>query len=433
MNPMPKYIALLLILSGTFISGHAQVKNIKLGEMTESNRGGEPSIAINPRDPKIIVAASAPGNVYRTADGGATWEKSTLTSSFGVCGHPVVVADRKGTFYYFYSSDPTGEGRKNEKSLDQIVCHSSGDGGKTWDEGTAIGYNAPKDQDNPRVTIDEKGNLYVTWTQFDQYASTDPNCLSSIMLSRSSNGKRWSKPVQISQTPGNCAGDDQTAMGAVPAVTYDGKAFVAWANQSKIFLDRSFDGNVWLSNDIGVINQPGGWDLKVPGLDRCNGLPVLMADRSKINFHGCLYLVWADQRKGADDTDIWFVRSTNQGDYWSSPLKVNNDEGGKHQYLPWLTIDQVTGYLYVLYYDRREYDDNQTDVYLAYSMDGGASFKNVKISESPFMPSDTVPSGDYINVSAHKGVIAPVWTRMDDGKISVWTAVIRQEDLAKTK
>jgi hypothetical protein len=84
-----------------------------------------------------------------------------------------------------------------------------------------------------------------------------------------------------------------------------------------------------------------------------------------------------------------------------------------------------------VYYDRRAYDDLQTDVYLAYSMDGGGTFKETKISESPFIPTDTKFFGDYTNIAAHKGVIAPIWTRMDDGRTSVYTAVIKEEELVK--
>jgi hypothetical protein len=84
-----------------------------------------------------------------------------------------------------------------------------------------------------------------------------------------------------------------------------------------------------------------------------------------------------------------------------------------------------------MYYDRRAYDDNRTDVYLAYSMDGGASFKNVRISESPFIPAEGVFFGEYNNISAHKGIITPIWTRVDEGKTSVWTTVIKHEDLSK--
>ena len=101
-----------------------------------------------------------------------------------------------------------------------------------------------------------------------------------------------------------------------------------------------------------------------------------------------------------------------------------------HQFLPWMTIDQSTGYIYIVYYDRRNYNDNQTDVYLAYSSDG-SNYQEVKISESPFVPTEDTFFGDYTNISAHNGIIAPIWTRMDEGKTSIWTTIIRQEDLIK--
>jgi hypothetical protein len=86
-----------------------------------------------------------------------------------------------------------------------------------------------------------------------------------------------------------------------------------------------------------------------------------------------------------------------------------------------------------VYYDRRSYDDKRTDVYLAWSTNGGKSFYNTKISETPFIPEEASFFGDYTNITAANGVIVPVWARMDDGKTSVWTAVIKHEDLAKTQ
>lgn len=414
----------------------AQFKNIMLDEQSGSNAFVcEPTIAINPRYPNNIVAGSVLNNVYVTKDGGLTWKKNQLESPFGVYGDPAIIADSKGVFYYFHLSDPTaGKGGYDSEKLDRIVVQQSEDGGETWTAGESIGLNHPKDQDKEWATTDGKGNLYVSWTQFDKYGDPDSACHSNILFSMSKNGKKWTEPVVISQLPGNCIDDDNTAEGAVPAVSFDGKVFVAWANQGKIYLDRSFDGgNLWLNNDIVVTDQKGGWDMEIPGHDRCNGMPILMTDKSKGSLRGSLYLVWADQSKGADDTDIWFVRSHNYGDNWATPQKINNDGAGKHQYLPWMTIDQTSGYIYIVYYDRRDYDDNQTDVYLAYSTNGGAAFKNVKISEKPFIPQDNQFFGDYNNISAHKGIIAPVWTRMDEGKTSVWTTIIKHEDLVKIK
>lgn len=414
----------------------AQFVNIMLDQQTADHPYVcEPAVAINPKDVNNIVAASVLNNLYVTKDGGAAWQKIDVKSPYGVYGDPALVTDRKGNFYFFHLSDPThGTGGYESEKLDRIVVQISTDGGYTWSEGESIGLNHPKDQDKEWAVVDQKGNLYVTWTQFDEYGSGDPNCLTNILFSKSGNGKKWSAPVQISQTPGNCLDSDHTTEGAVPAVSFDGKVFVAWANQEKIFFDRSFNGGeTWLRNDLAIADQPGGWDINIPGHDRCNGMPVTVVNNSKTNVRGHVYVLWADQRNGAEDTDIWFIRSANNGDNWTTPLRVNNDGKGKHNYLPWMAVDDVTGYIYVVFYDRRNYDDLQTDVYLAWSADGGGSFENVKISEAPFTPSEESFFGDYTNITAHKGVIVPVWARMDDGRTSVWTSIIRHEDLVKEK
>jgi hypothetical protein len=433
---MYRFLTTSLLIVTVFQNSFCQFRNIQLDAAgPEKPYICEPSIAINPKNPKNIVAASVLNNIYVTIDSGRTWKHVKVESPWGVYGDPSVIADHKGKFYFFHLSDPThGKGDYNSEKLDRIIVQESSDGGLTWTEGESIGFNHPKDQDKQWPVVDSRGNLYVTWTQFDTYGNPDPNCQSNILFSKSKNGDKWSTPVQVSQTPGNCVDDDDTAEGAVPAITLGGKIFVAWANQKKIFLDRSYDGgNTWLSNDLAIAEQPGGWDLKIPGHDRCNGMPVLIADNGKTPWNGFLYLVWADQRNGDDDTDIWFMRSHNGGDNWTPALRINDDGPGRHQYLPWMTIDQVTGYIYIVFYDRRDHEGLETDVYLAFSHDGGSSFKNVKISESPFTPSDTAFFGDYNNISAHKGMIAPIWTRMDNGMTSVWTSVILQDQLFKPK
>lgn len=127
------------------------------------------------------------------------------------------------------------------------------------------------------------------------------------------------------------------------------------------------------------------------------------------------------------------IKSPNRGDNWSEPVKVATDTNNRHQFMPWVAVDQTTGILYVLYYDRRNYPENdlQTDVYLAWSIDGGSKFSEVKISETPFTPDPTKFFGDYTNLTAFNGTIAAVWTRMDEGKTSVMATVIQQEELLK--
>lgn len=416
------------------VDAFAQIKNIKLAEQVDGVYPPlEPSIAVSRKDPNIIVAGVVLNRAIHTSDGGVTWNETLLESPYGVYGDPTVISDHKGNFYFLHLADPSGQGRSNEAWLDRIVSQKSDDGGKTWDTGSFFGNNPPKDQDKQWATVHPKKEIiYATWTQFDTYGMKEVGCQSNILFTMSSGGKKWDKPIQINQTPGDCIDDDNTAEGAVPAVAMDGRIFIAWANQGYIYLDRSYDGGkTWLNSDLAIVKQVGGWSMKIPGLRRCNGMPVLMVDTSPSRYQSSLYLVYADQSKGENDTDIWFVRSTNRGDNWAPALRINKDAPGKHQFLPWMTIDQTTGYIYIVYYDRRDYDDLHTDVYLAYSTDGGNTFTEKKISESPFIPDDSKFFGDYNNVSAHGGTIAPIWTRMDNGRTSVWTAVIKHADLEK--
>jgi hypothetical protein len=419
------FLAVQVVCSG-------QYKNHLLDERGSGIEACEPAIIINPKDPLNIVVATSPDRIFVTSDGGNKWLKTKIISPFGVFGNPVLIADSKGTIYLIHRSDVSGEGVNNPRSMEVLVCHGSIDGGKTWDVGTPVGYNAGKQVSKPSATIDAKGNIYLVWTQFDKYKSKDDGCKSTILLSSSSNGKKWSKPIQISQQPGDCLDDNNTVSGASVGISDDKRIYVTWSHGKSIFIDRSFDGgSMWLSNDIQAATQVAGWSHKIPGHDQCNDAPVLVVDKSKSDRNGLLYLTWADQKPDQTNTDIWFVRSNNFADYWTSPLKINNDSGKKHQYMPWIAVDKSNSYIYILFYDRRDYDDNQTDVYLAYSRDFGGTFKNVKISETPFIPTDTTYFGNKLNISADKGIITPVWTRMDNGKTSVWTTVIKDEDLPK--
>ena len=382
----------------------------------------EPSIMISTKNPKYIVAGANLRSVYYSSDTGRTWVAQTLSSPFGVYGDPAIICDTNGHFYFFHLSDPPGS-----PFLDQILVQKSIDQGASWSSGTSIGYNAVKQNDKQWAVVDPRNNtIYVTWTLFDKYGSTNPFDSSHILFSKSTDGgATWSTALRIDQQGGDCKDSDSTVEGAVPAVGPNGEVYVAWAGPKGLVFDKSLDGgNTWMLNDKFITDMPGGWNFDVPGIYRANGLPVTVCDLSNGSRKGTIYINWTDQRNGADDTDVWLTKSSDGGTTWSAPLRLNNDAAGKHQFFTWMTIDQSNGYLYFVFYDRRNYADNRTDVYMARSTDGGNSFQNFKISESPFAPASTIFFGDYTNVSAQKGIVRPVWTRLDNGQLSVWTALI---------
>lgn len=406
----------------------AEVPNIMI------DQGGfvgpcEPSIAIDPTAPGRVVAGAILDRVYYSEDGGKTWQKNKLRSPYGVYGDPVIQADYAGNFFYAHLSNPGGSSF-SENWLDRIVIQRSEDGGKTWNEGAFTGLRPPHDQDKHWLATDPRNNhLYITWTEFDEYDSRDPEDHSRILFSKSTDGGlNWSEAVAINQFEGNCLDGDETTEGAVPAVGPNGEVYVAWSYDEVIYFDRSPDGGeTWLEEDIVIATQPGGWAFDIPGIFRCNGMPITVADFSDGPNRGTIYVNWSDQRNGTDDTDIWLSSSKDGGITWSPPVRVNDDAPGKHQFFTWMDIDQTTGYLYFVFYDRRAYSDERTDVYLAWSTDGGQSFTNRRISEKPFIPSAGVFFGDYNDISAHDGRVRPIWTRLEEGRLSVWTALVEMK------
>ena len=388
----------------------------------------EPTIAVHPNNPNIVVAAANINNYYYSNNGGLNWTRKTLSSTFGVWGDPVMVFDNTGNLFFGHLSNPS-----SGSWLDRIVVQKSTDGGVTYNNGSFAGLNG-KQHDKQWLAVDSNNNLYMTWTQFDSYGSTNPNDKTAILFSKSvDGGNSWSNALKINQIDGDCVDEDNTVEGAVPAIGPNNEIYVSWAGPAGLVFDRSFDGgNTWLTNDIKIADIPGGWDFMIPGLDRSNGLPITACDISNGPNRGTIYVNWSDQRNGTDNTDVFLSKSTDGGNTWTSPVKVNNDNSGKHQFLTWMTIDQTNGNLYFVFYDRRSYTDNRTDVYIAKSTDGGQSFVNMKVNQTTFTPNAGIFFGDYTNIAVRNGVVRPIWGDQVGGASRIVTANISDNEILQT-
>jgi hypothetical protein len=151
-------------------------------------------------------------------------------------------------------------------------------------------------------------------------------------------------------------------------------------------------------------------------------LPVTCCDISNSPYRGNIYINFSDATNGDNDIDVFMVKSTDGGNSWSAPQRINQDPVGnkKQQFMSWMHVDPVTGAINIIWFDRRDYTDTQTDVYLARSTDGGSTFAEYKISETPFVPDKSIFFGDYINVMSYNNFSACIWQRMDSRVLSVW-------------
>ncbi len=430
---MKKVIALFTIILSFHCFSQSLYQNIKI---SDESTPSEVTIAFNPINTQNLVAAANIETYFYSFDGGRTWAVRKLESTYGVWGDPCIISDMRGNFYYFHLSNSYTDGGS---WLDRIICQRSDDGGITFNNGSFMGANAPHLQDKEWAAVDNsyspfRNNIYTAWTQCGQKnyneegASMNPqDSASNIIFCYSTDaGETWSQRKRINELSGaECQDAGATTLGVVPCVGLNGEVYLVWASPYGIMLDRSTDGGItFFDKDIKVADLPGNFKFPVPGVYRCFGFPSMACDMSNSNYRGKLYISWCDQSNGYDNTDVWISSSENEGLTWSRPVKVNDDNGNKHQFFNWMTVDQETGIIYVVFYDRRNYDDDMTDVYLASSTDGGRTFLNERISDKPFFPLSETFMGDYTNITAVNGMVRPIWTRLDSNYLSIYTAII---------
>jgi hypothetical protein len=384
----------------------------------------ETAIAIDPSDPNRIVAVAQGSGCYyfHSTDGGATWTEGSITDLYDL-GDPTLTMDADGNAYYGYIGTWTHSG---------IFVARSADGGAIWQPGVPVvehGGAAPfEDKEYPACDLTSGiygGSLYIAWTQFDRYINPTATDSTRILFSFSRDqGTTFAPPVRVSDRGGDCLDQDNTVEGAVPAIGPEGTVYLAWAGPRGIEFDRSVDGGLTWGADKVLSNIPGGWDFAVSGIYRVNGLPVTKTDLSIGPYSGRVFVLWSDQRNG--DTDVFLIHSDDRGAHWSPRVRVNGDPvgNGRDQFFPWIDVDPMTGHVYVVFYDRRATTGTNTEVWLATSTDGGGSFTEERISESPFLPNATVFFGDYIGLAAYNGRVRPFWMRLDGNQLSVWTALI---------
>jgi len=445
MTNMKLWTRLLFLLSFICITSNAQ-QVVRITEPSALNPA-EVSIAINPKNPDNIIAASFQTGVppkpragsyhYVTFDGGKTWKTvPTPDPKKLVQGDDVIAFSSDGVAYHVHLSFDGIRLARPVRAENGMIVNVSKDGGNTWTEGTAainhVNTVIPF-EDKPGLIVDNapasrfKGNVYLGWTRFDVYGSADPEHRSQIYFTRSTDqGQTFSMPFRISDTGGDCLDSDNTVEGAVPAVGPNGEVYIVWAGPLGLVLDKSKDGGLTFGKDKVIGDIPGGWDFGIEGLTRANGMPVTGVDLSNGPNKGTLYVNWIDARNG--DPDVFVMSSRNGGDTWTAPVRVNDDaiKNGKAQFFTWMAIDPADGSINVIFYDRRDGTGTQTRMTLARSVDGGRTFVNHKIDLPQFNANERAFFGDYSSISAFGGRVVPAFMHYgNNGKLAISVALFR--------
>ncbi|MBN2537352.1 exo-alpha-sialidase [candidate division WOR-3 bacterium] len=322
----------------------------------------------------------------RSTDAGATWSNpDTLMIDPGYAedGDPVICVDDSGTIYYFWLSFDRSPQRGD------VVLTKSTDWGRTWGPILNVTPGTPSSlDDKPWATIDGD-DVYLTWYEYG--TSFD------LKFKRSTDrGQNWSAGVTVGSS-GN---------GTFPFRGTGNDLYVGWG-MSDIRLNKSTDLGATWSGQRTIISCP--WS---PGSTpwRMNNIPSFGTSRDRTR----LYVVFADSRLQSNQTDVFFSRSTDAGQNWSTPVKVNDTQSGDgtHQFFPWLAVDPFDR-IHVAWHDSRA-GSNRVGQYYSYSDDSGATWAaNVRVSDSAYQAGTFL--GDYNACQADSNNVHVLWCDCRNG------------------
>lgn len=378
----------------------------------------EPSIAVNPNDPRQVVAAYQDNvHIAYSQDFGQHWNaaEGVAPPNYKISGDVSVTYDNKGrAFVCYIAFDKLGTVNywAHGATRNGIFLRRSSDGGKTWEANHFAVAEQPNQagipfEDKPIIVADNTssrfaGNLYVGWTR---WRIAD----SQMVISRSTDGgATWSQPIEIDPHPGLPRDDNGATEGFDGAVGPDGALYTVWSQDDALWFSVSNDGGRKFSRAHAIIHTAPIM-YSIDTLERANGFPQIGIDPKS----GRLFVSWSDYRNG--DLDVFVASSDNRGKKWSEPVRVNNDavHDGAEQFFPWMAVDPVEGSVNVIFYDRRgDPKEIKQTVTLARSTDGGKTFANYGWTTQGFTSKPDTFFGDYNGVAAFGGRVYGVWTEL---------------------
>ncbi len=425
--------------------------------------------AINPTDTANIVVSpiryaemgfTTP--IYYTKDFGVTWRKSGFKAiprgapvTIVGGGDPMFTYNTEGRVYFSWIN--LYANMANDSMTWGLFWAYSDDGGATWKRAardhiakaaTSGGYpygvySLPSLYDKQWMAVDRTGSQYrnTVYTVLADLKVTAGQGV--IRVARMKPGREeFEQLVPVSNSSYRTvqfSSIDIDREGGVHVTFFgskDNNLFALWHSVSTDG-GGSFTTPTKISDVHMMRFSPDARRDSIPGVpySRLYPCPHIVIDRNR---SGHIYAVWTadglSARQG-NGLDIFFSRSTDNGDSWSAPIVVNDDPRGavRHQYYPSIAVND-SGTVAVAWYDRRDDASHRlTHYHTAVSTDGGLTFGGSRRLSSVSTDFSSVGMlnggfgiGEYNQMLMTGSYAIPVWAdgRSNDGDINIYAAFL---------
>lgn len=403
------------------------------GNNVVGDAGNEPSIATDPTNPGTFIIGwrqfdttfsdFRQSGVAYSHDNGQTWTNPGVLEPGEFSSDPVLAYDADGRIYYYALQPNRGPGAW------ACYMYRTEDRGVTWPlEVYAFGG------DKAWVTVDRtngvgRGNIYVPWT---------PNagagcCFPGVFTRSTDHGATWMTPIampvpQFSST---------VSVGVDGSVYVVGSTFAALPTFNIIRSSNAQDAGEFPTWDlVREVDLDGVRALGAgPNPAGLIGQAWVGTDHSNGSTRGNVYVLSTVQRLSVTDpADVMFTRSTDGGETWSDPIRVNDDPLGNGAWQWFGTMGVApNGRIDVIFNDTRA-DPTVTfsELYYTSSSDGGVTWTpNIPVSPA-FNHFLGYPQqnklGDYYDIISDNTGASVAYAATFNGEQDVYYLRIRAAD-----
>ena len=415
--------------------GPQQIKYLRKDRIS----GGDPVVQFD-RDGNVYIASISIGIKEYTV-GNAT--------GFALVSSIAVSASKDGGFVW---EEPVDSAR-SDVTTDNIIMDPTG---RMRGKVSLSFLDKPWMATGPHPTVEDQMVIYVSYVKFNTIYDIlylgelptlgAPEVQTTPMLSYSlDQGVTWSESVavgptvkrtygEIDDTEGqsNAIGTKRVVQGPFPVVDSKGTLYVTWLDSTddesmkglaEFYMSKSEDGGETFGEPkrIARFLEPGFRPRNAYFRYWASAFPKVAVG---VNDELYVTYVGLPANNPLDEGDVYFIRSTNGGDRWSRPKRINTDETDALQFFPAMDVGP-DGTIHLMWGDMRD-DPVQTRYHIYYSRseDQGENWGfeleeldlkigDTRVTDFPSNPNKGFPRGlflgDYFAIAASENDVYLVW------------------------